>query len=52
MNGRIVFQKSVPYSGKEFAYTLPDLSYLSDGFYTMEVSDGLQMREMCKLMKL
>ncbi len=51
MSGRIVFRSKVEYSGSEFAYPLPDLSYLPDGFYTLEVSDGLQIREMSKLIK-
>ena len=51
MNGKVVFQSSAEYSGREFAYALPDLSSLPDGFYTLEVSDGLTIREMCKLIK-
>ncbi len=51
MNGKVVFQSSAEYSGREFAYSLPDLSSLPDGFYTLEVSDGLTIREMCKLIK-
>ncbi|MEN8230698.1 MAG: CotH kinase family protein [Bacteroidota bacterium] len=51
MNGRIVFQSSINYSGSEFAYSLPDLSFLPRGFYTLEVSDGHNLREMRKLIK-
>ena len=51
MNGRVVFQSGATYSGDEFAYSLPDLSFLPDGIYILEVSDGLNMKEMCKLIK-
>ena len=51
MNGKVVFQSNAAYSGTEFAYSLPDLSFLPNGFYTLEVSDGSTIREMCKLIK-
>jgi hypothetical protein len=51
LNGRVVFHSNATYSGDEFAYALPDLSFLPDGIYTLEVSDGHGIREMCKLIK-
>jgi len=51
LNGRVVFQSNLAYSGDEFAYSLPDLSFLSDGIYILEVSDGHSTKEMCKLIK-
>ena len=51
LNGRVVFRDQTAYSGDEFTYSLPDLSYLPDGIYTLEVSDGDHMKEMSKLIK-
>ncbi len=51
LRGSVVFQGSMEYSGTEFAYSLPDLSYLPDGVYTIEVSDGREFSEMSKLIK-
>ncbi len=51
MNGRMVFQSNIGLTEYEFSFELPNLSYLPDGMYTLEISDGLKIREVCKLIK-
>lgn len=51
LNGRRVYQGTADYAGEEYAFALPDLSFLPDGIYTLEVSDGMHRRERCKLVK-
>ncbi|MBE9519307.1 MAG: CotH kinase family protein, partial [Bacteroidetes bacterium] len=51
MSGRVVHQDVAHYSGREFAYALPDLSYLSNGVYTLEIEGGSQKRAVFKLIK-
>lgn len=51
MSGRIVYQSTAAYSGKEMAYRLPDLSYLPSGIYTIEVNGPDMERKLFKLIK-
>jgi len=51
ISGRLVHLSTVAYTGAEAAYALPDLSFLPDGIYTLEVSDGSAIREVCRLIK-
>ncbi len=51
MNGRIVQQGRAHYSGSEFAYSLPDLSFLPKGIYTLEIGSTVQERAVFKLIK-
>jgi len=51
LNGRVVHQAMARYSGSEYAYALPDLSYLSNGIYTLEIEGGSQNRAVFKLIK-
>ena len=51
LNGRRVFQTRVQYDGSEYAFSLPDLSDLPSGMYSLEVSDGKSLREITKLLK-
>ncbi len=51
MSGRVVHQGVAHYSGSEFAYALPDLSFLPNGVYTLEISGKNQEREVFKLIK-
>lgn len=51
MSGRVVHQGVAYYSGSQFAYALPDLSYLPNGIYTLETSGANQERVVFKLIK-
>ncbi|MDF1574716.1 MAG: CotH kinase family protein [Bacteroidales bacterium] len=51
MNGRLVYQAVAPYSGREFAYALPDLSFLPNGIYTLETGGHDQKRAVFKVIK-
>lgn len=51
MSGRVVYQAVAYYSGSEFAYALPDLSYLPNGVYTLETISANQKRVVFKLIK-
>jgi len=51
MSGRIVHQAMAHYSGREFAYALPDLSFLPNGIYTLEIGSAGQDRAVFKLIK-
>jgi hypothetical protein len=51
MSGRLVHQARAPYSGSEFAYSLPDLSYLPNGIYTLEIGGNSQNRAVFKVIK-
>jgi hypothetical protein len=51
LSGKRVYQSEVFYSGSEYAFPLPDLSFLPPGMYTLEVTDGQSMREITKLLK-
>ncbi|RLD68328.1 MAG: hypothetical protein DRI98_11980 [Bacteroidetes bacterium] len=51
LSGRVVHQGRAHYSGSEFAYALPDLSFLSNGIYTLEISLTSQERAVFKLIK-
>ncbi|MCD4710441.1 MAG: T9SS type A sorting domain-containing protein, partial [Bacteroidales bacterium] len=51
MSGRVVHQAVAHYSGSEFAYALPDLSFLPNGIYTLETGSTNQKREVFKLIK-
>ena len=51
MSGRIVHQAMAHYSGREFAYALPDLSFLPNGIYTLEIGIANQERAVFKLIK-
>jgi len=51
MAGKLVYEDQVRYSGAEAAWSLPDLSFLPRGIYTLEVTDGERTREVCKLVR-
>ena len=51
MSGRVVFQSQTGYASGEFAYALPDLSFLSRGVYTLEITGGEQGRVLCKMIR-
>ena len=51
MSGRVVFQAQTGYASGEFAYALPDLSFLSSGVYTLEITGGEQGRVLCKMIR-
>jgi hypothetical protein len=51
LNGKVVYRAIASYTDLEFAWLLPDLSFLPPGIYTLEVSDGSSVRELCKLLK-
>ena len=51
MAGQVVYRSAVTWSGNEYAYTLPDLSFLPSGIYTLEVTNGAGTRDMCKLVR-
>lgn len=51
LSGKSVFQTRVSYRDSEYAFPLPNLSFLPAGIYTLEVSDGISLREMTKLLK-
>ena len=51
MSGRVVHQGMAHYSGSEFAYALPDLSFLPNGIYTLEISSAKQERAVFKLIR-
>ena len=51
LSGKVVYQGVAHYSGSEFAYALPDLSYLPSGIYTLETGGSKQERAVFKLIK-
>lgn len=51
MSGRLVYQGVAIYSGSEFAYALPDLSFLPGGVYTLEAQGSHPERAVFKLIK-
>ena len=51
MSGRVVHQAIAHYSGSEFTYALPDLSYLPKGVYTLEIGNTSEDRSVFKLIK-
>jgi hypothetical protein len=51
MAGKLVHQSMVACSGREAAYALPDLSFLPAGIYNLEVTDGVKIRETCRLVR-
>jgi hypothetical protein len=52
MAGRVVFQSLTDYAPGEFAYALPDLSFLSGGIYTLEVTGrDTGERVLCKMIR-
>jgi hypothetical protein len=51
MSGRVAHQAMAHYSGREFAYALPDLSFLPNGFYTLEIGSPGHERAVFKLIK-
>jgi hypothetical protein len=51
MSGRVVFHAEAGYADGEFAYALPDLSFLSSGVYTLEIIGGEQGRILCKMIR-
>ena len=51
LSGKKVYQSTISYSGSEYAFPLPDLSYLPSGIYTLEVTDRHSLREITKLLK-
>jgi hypothetical protein len=51
LNGRLVHQAYAQYSGSEFAYALPDLSFIPEGIYTLEAAGPNQKRIIFKLIK-
>ena len=51
MSGRVVFSSQTGYASGEFAYALPDLSFLSSGVYTLEITGGEQGRVLCKIIR-
>ncbi len=51
MQGRLVFESDIQISFSDYAYPLPDLSYLNAGIYTLEVDDG-KTRLTSKIIKL
>ena len=51
MSGRVAHQGMAHYSGREFAYALPDLSFLPQGIYTLKIEGGSQKRAVFKLIK-
>ena len=51
LSGRVVHQGRAHYSGSEFSYALPDLSFLSKGIYTLEISLTSRERAVFKLIK-
>jgi hypothetical protein len=51
MGGRLVYQAEAAYAAGEFAYALPDLSFLSRGVYTLELVGEDQARIVCKMIR-
>ncbi len=51
MSGRVVFHSVADYAAGEFAYALPDLSFLPAGIYTLEITGGEQERALCKMIR-
>ena len=51
MQGRVVHQGLARYSGYEFAYALPEMSYLPAGIYSLEIGSGNTLHEVFKLVK-
>jgi len=51
LSGKMVYRSPISCSDPEFVLPLPNLSFLPNGIYTLEVSDGQSFREMCKLLK-
>ena len=51
MAGRMVFHSVAAYAAGEFSYALPDLSFLSRGVYTLEITNENQERALCKMIR-
>ncbi len=51
MSGRVAHQGMVHYSGREFAYALPDLSFLPKGIYTLKIGIARQEGAVFKIIK-
>jgi hypothetical protein len=51
INGSEVFRGTAAYSGTEYAYALPDLSFLPKGVYVLEISAESGQMERCKLVR-
>jgi hypothetical protein len=51
ITGKPVHHHTVSYSGSEAAWSLPDLSYLPAGIYTLEVTDREKVREICRVIR-
>lgn len=51
MGGRVVYHSLARYAQGEFAYALPDLSFLSRGVYTLEITGAYQDRRVCKMVR-
>ena len=47
----MVFQSVAGYAAGEYAYALPDLSFLSRGMYTLEITNETQERVVCKMIR-
>jgi hypothetical protein len=51
ITGKLVHHHTVSYTGSEAAWSLPDLSYLPAGIYTLEVTDREKVREICRVIR-
>ena len=51
MGGRVVHQSQADYSTGEFAYALPDLSFLPRGVYTLEITGNDHAPLVCKMVR-
>jgi len=51
MSGRVAHQGVAHYSGRENAYALPDLSFLSNGIYTLKMDPAMREGLVFKLIK-
>jgi hypothetical protein len=51
LSGKVVYQGVAHYSGSEYAYALPDLSYLPNGAYVLETENADLERVVFKLIK-
>lgn len=51
MSGSLVHHSDLFCTGREAAYALPDLSFLPDGIYLLEVTAGNNFRQQSKLIK-
>jgi hypothetical protein len=51
MGGHRVYHSTLSSENPELIFSLPDLSYLPAGVYTLELTDQKSFREMCKVLK-